>query len=102
MAPSSTTDMSETMATSSAAIAGIVLIVAGAYQWTPLEQACLRHCRSPLAFLLHHWRQGAWGAVMSGMRHGLFCLGCCWILMALLFVGGLMIFCGLPRLPSSC
>jgi len=82
--------LSETMATSSAALAGIVLIVAGAYQWTPLKQACLRHCRSPLAFLLHHWRQGAWGAVISGMRHGLFCLGCCWMLMAPLFVGGLM------------
>jgi predicted metal-binding membrane protein len=82
--------LSETMAASSAAIAGIVLIVAGAYQWTPLKQACLRHCRSPLAFLLRHWRKGAWGAVTSGIRHGLFCLGCCWMLMGLLFVGGLM------------
>jgi predicted metal-binding membrane protein len=97
--------LSETMATSSAAIAGIVLIVAGAYQWTPLKQACLRHCRSPLAFLLHHWRQGAWEAVMSGMRHGLFCLGCCWMLMAPLFVAGLMNLlwiAALARLPSSC
>jgi predicted metal-binding membrane protein len=82
--------LSETMATSSATIAGIVLIVAGAYQWTLLKQACLRHCRSPLAFLLCHWRKGAWGAVTSGIRHGLFCLGCCWMLMVLLFVGGLM------------
>jgi predicted metal-binding membrane protein len=82
--------LSETMATSSAVLAGIVLIVAGAYQWTPLKQACLRHCRSPLAFLLGRWRQGAWGAVTNGMRHGLFCLGCCWMLMVLLFVGGLM------------
>ena len=82
--------LSETMATSSAALAGIVLIVAGAYQWTPLKQACLRHCRSPLAFLLGRWRKGAWGAVTNGMRHGLFCLGCCWMLMVLLFVGGLM------------
>ena len=82
--------LSETMATSSAALAGIVLIVAGAYQWTPLKQACLRHCRSPLAFLLRRWRQGAWGAVTNGMRHGLYCLGCCWMLMVLLFVGGLM------------
>src|SRR3954447_20474531 len=82
--------LSETMATSSAAIAGVGLIVAGAYQWTPLKQACLRHCRSPLAFLLCHWRKGAWGAVTSGIRHGLFCLGCCWMLMVLLFVGGLM------------
>jgi predicted metal-binding membrane protein len=82
--------LSETMATSSAVVAGIVLIVAGAYQWTPLKQACLRHCRSPLAFLLRRWRQGAWGAVTNGMRHGFFCLGCCWMLMVLLFVGGLM------------
>ena len=82
--------LSETMATSSAALAGIVLIVTGAYQWTPLKQACLRHCRSPLAFLLGRWRQGAWGAITNGMRHDLFCLGCCWMLMVLLFVGGLM------------
>jgi predicted metal-binding membrane protein len=82
--------LSGTMATSSAALAGVVLIVAGAYQWTPLKQACLRHCRSPLAFLLGRWRKGAWGAVTNGMRHGLFCLGCCWMLMVLLFVGGLM------------
>lgn len=82
--------LSETMAARSAVIAGVLLIAAGAYQWTPLKQVCLRHCRSPLAFLTHHWRQGAAGAVANGVRHGLFCLGCCWTLMALLFVGGLM------------
>ena len=82
--------LSGEMATASTAIAGAVLIAAGIYQWTPLKQACLRHCRSPLAFLLHHWRPGGWGAVASGIRHGVFCLGCCWMLMALLFVGGLM------------
>jgi predicted metal-binding membrane protein len=82
--------LSETMATSNAVIAGTALIVAGAYQWTPLKQACLRHCRSPLGFLLRRWRQGAWGAISNGIRHGFFCLGCCWMLMILLFVGGLM------------
>ncbi len=82
--------LSGAMAVSSATAAGGVLIAAGVYQWTPLKQACLRHCRSPLVFLLHHWRGGAWGAVTSGLRHGVFCLGCCWMLMALLFVGGLM------------
>jgi predicted metal-binding membrane protein len=82
--------LSERMAASSAAIIGTVLTAAGAYQWTPLKQACLRHCRSPLAFLMHRWRQGAWGAMTNGVRHGFFCLGCCWLLMALLFVGGLM------------
>jgi predicted metal-binding membrane protein len=82
--------LSDTMVTSSARLAGIMLIVAGAYQWTPLKQVCLRHCRSPLAFLLRRWRQGAWGAFTNGIRHGFFCLGCCWVLMVLLFVGGLM------------
>jgi predicted metal-binding membrane protein len=82
--------LSDAMAVGSAAAAGGVLIAAGVYQWTPLKQACLRQCRSPLAFLLHHWHSGAWGAVESGLRHGAFCLGCCWMLMALLFVGGLM------------
>jgi predicted metal-binding membrane protein len=82
--------LSETMALASTLVAGGVLILAGIYQWTPLKQACLRHCRSPLAFLLHHWRDGARGAFVSGARHGVFCLGCCWMLMALLFVGGIM------------
>jgi predicted metal-binding membrane protein len=82
--------LSDAMAAKSAAVAGSVLIAAGVYQWTPLKQACLRHCRSPLAFLLHHWRKGAWGAVTNGMHHRFFCLGCCWMLMVLLFIGGLM------------
>jgi predicted metal-binding membrane protein len=82
--------LSATMSASSVTIGGVLLIAAGAYQWTPLKQACLLHCRSPVAFLTHHWRQGSWGAVINGVRHGLFCLGCCWMLMALLFVGGLM------------
>ena len=82
--------LSGEMAMASAVVAGCVLIAAGIYQWTPLKQACLLHCRSPLAFLLHHWRPGGWGALTSGLQHGIFCLGCCWMLMALLFVGGLM------------
>jgi predicted metal-binding membrane protein len=82
--------LSETMAFSNAILASAVLIVAGVYQWTPLKDACLRHCRSPANFLLRHWRKGAVGAVSMGTQHGLFCLGCCWMLMALLFVGGLM------------
>jgi predicted metal-binding membrane protein len=82
--------LSERMALASTLVAGGVLIVAGIYQWTPLKQACLRHCRSPLDFLMHHWRDGALGALVSGVRHGVFCLGCCWMLMALLFVGGIM------------
>ena len=82
--------LSARMAVANAAIAGIVLIAAGAYQWTPLKETCLRHCRSPVAFLVQHWRRGARGAVATGLRHGLYSLGCCWMLMALLFVAGLM------------
>ena len=82
--------LSETMALASMVAAGVVLVAAGIYQWTPLKEACLRHCRSPLGFLLHHWRDGAVGALVSGARHGVYCLGCCWMLMALLFVGGIM------------
>jgi predicted metal-binding membrane protein len=82
--------LSETMALASTLVAGGVLILAGIYEWTPLKQACLRHCRSPLAFLMQHWRDGALGAFVSGVRHGTFCLGCCWMLMALLFIGGIM------------
>ena len=82
--------LSNTMAFSDALLAGVVLIVAGIYQWTPLKEACLRHCRSPLDFLLFHWREGGVGALTSGIGHGTFCLGCCWMLMALLFVGGIM------------
>jgi predicted metal-binding membrane protein len=82
--------LSETMALASMVTAGGVLVLAGIYQWTPLKQACLRHCRSPLGFLLQHWRDGALGALASGARHGTFCFGCCWMLMVLLFVGGIM------------
>jgi len=82
--------LSDTMALGSAILASTVLIAAGVYQWTPLKDACLRHCRSPTQFLVRHWRRGAAGTFWTGVRHGLFCLGCCWMLMALLFVGGMM------------
>jgi predicted metal-binding membrane protein len=82
--------LSPMMQTTSIALAGTVLIVAGVYQWTPLKRACLRHCRSPLAFVMTHWRPGAMGALSMGWRHGSYCVGCCWLLMALLFVGGVM------------
>ena len=71
-------------------IAGLILVAAGLYQITPLKGACLRHCQNPLFFLLHHWKPGAGGAFRMGLEHGLYCLGCCWFLMALLFVGGIM------------
>jgi predicted metal-binding membrane protein len=69
---------------------GALLLIAGLFQFTPLKHACLRVCRSPLGFLMNDWRDGLWGAWLMGIRHGLSCLGCCWALMALLFVGGVM------------
>jgi predicted metal-binding membrane protein len=71
-------------------LAGGLLIAAGLYQLTPLKAACLAHCRAPAAFLAAHWRKGASGAWRMGLAHGLYCLGCCAVLMALLFVGGVM------------
>jgi predicted metal-binding membrane protein len=71
-------------------IAGAVLITAGLYQLTPLKNACLRRCQHPVLFLMHHWRPGGTGAFRMGLEHGGYCLGCCWFLMALLFVGGIM------------
>lgn len=82
--------LSSAMATSSAPLAGLVLIAAGAYQLTPLKNRCLTQCRSPLGFLMSNWRDGASGAVGMGIRHGAFCLGCCWALMGVLFVVGVM------------
>jgi predicted metal-binding membrane protein len=82
--------LSPTMAGTSPWLGGALLIAAGAYQMTPLKQACLQHCRSPVHFLTSRWRKGAGGAFRIGLAHGLFCLGCCWVLMALLFVGGVM------------
>jgi predicted metal-binding membrane protein len=71
-------------------LGGALLLAAGVWQFTPWKQACLRHCRSPLSFLLTRWRQGWGGAFAMGVEHGAFCLGCCWFLMALLFFGGVM------------
>ena len=78
------------MQATSIAFAGGVLIAAGLYQLTPLKQACLRRCRSPLEFLAVEWREGRRGAFLMGVRHGAYCVGCCWMLMLLLFVGGVM------------
>ncbi len=71
-------------------VAGTALAVAGLYQLTPLKDVCLRHCRSPLDFLLHGWRSGRTGAVRMGVEHGVYCLGCCWGLMLALFAVGVM------------
>ncbi len=82
--------LSAMMASTSAVFGGMVLIAAGVYQLTPLKHACLQHCRSPLQFVTHHWRTGTLGAFRMGIDHGAFCLACCWFLMGLLFVGGVM------------
>jgi predicted metal-binding membrane protein len=68
----------------------VLLVVAGLYQLTPLKRVCLHKCRSPLSFLIHRWRPGSLGAFRMGVDHGAYCLGCCWALMLLLFVGGVM------------
>jgi predicted metal-binding membrane protein len=82
--------LSPMMVTTSPAIGSGLLIGAGLYQVTPIKRACLKHCRSPAHFLAEHWRAGITGAFRMGLEHGVFCLGCCWVLMGLLFVGGVM------------
>lgn len=77
-------------ASRSAWLTAALLLLAGVYQFSPLKQACLARCRTPIGFLLGEWRPGTRGALVMGLHHGLFCLGCCWALMALLFVGGVM------------
>lgn len=67
-----------------------LLLLAGIYQFTPLKTACLTACRSPLSLIMRHWRSGTWGAFRMGGEQGLYCLGCCWVLMLLLFAGGVM------------
>jgi predicted metal-binding membrane protein len=67
-----------------------LLLACGIYQLTPLKQACLGKCRSPLSFLMTKWLPGNLGALKMGLSHGAYCVGCCWLLMALLFVGGVM------------
>jgi len=82
--------LSPAMKTSSPRIAGGILLLAGLYQITPWKSKCLSHCRSPLGFLMTHWHDGFSGAVRMGAEHGLYCLGCCWAMMLLMFATGAM------------
>jgi predicted metal-binding membrane protein len=82
--------LSPMMASTNPILGGVLLLVAGIYQWTPLKHACLSKCRSPLGFVLTGWREGGWGAFLMGLKHGGYCAGCCWSLMTLLFVAGVM------------
>ena len=78
------------MGSQSRFLSGAVLIAAGLYQLSPLKNVCLSHCRTPISFLSRHWRPHALGALRLGAMHGAYCVGCCWMLMALLFAGGVM------------
>jgi predicted metal-binding membrane protein len=78
------------MASANRWLSGILLIAAGAYQLSPLKHACLRHCRGPVDFIARHWRPGPLGALRMGLEHGTWCVGCCWVVMGLLFYGGVM------------
>ena len=82
--------MDSNIAMASVKLAGTLLVAAGVYQWTPLKRTCLTHCRSPLDVITRYWLPGRVGALSAGVRHGLYCAGCCGFLMALLFVGGVM------------
>jgi predicted metal-binding membrane protein len=82
--------LSMAMASTNATVGGVILLAAGLYQFTPVKSACLRYCQSPVLFLSRHWRPGLLGSLGMGLRHGSYCLGCCWFLMALLFVSGVM------------
>jgi predicted metal-binding membrane protein len=82
--------LSMMMAVTSAVVGGGLLVAAGLYQMSPLKAACLRKCQAPLMFLARNWQKGYSGAFRMGLAHGLYCLGCCWVLMGLLFYGGVM------------
>ena len=82
--------ISPMMEAGSSRVSATLLIVAGVYQWTPFKNACLRACQSPLGFMMARWRDGWSGAFRLGLGHGVYCVGCCWALMLLLFAGGVM------------
>lgn len=87
---SQTIALSMMMAVTSAVVGGGLLAAAGLYQMSPLKAACLRKCQAPLMFFARNWQRGHYGAFRMGLSHGLYCLGCCWVLMGLLFYGGVM------------
>jgi predicted metal-binding membrane protein len=82
--------MSPMMVTNSPWLGAALLIVAGLFQFTPWKNSCLQHCRAPAHFISQSWKPGVWGAFRMGVEHGAYCIGCCWILMGLLFFGGVM------------
>jgi predicted metal-binding membrane protein len=82
--------LSPMLVSTSSILGGALLVAAGVFQLTSLKNACLTRCRSPMSFLMAEWRNGQWGAFVMGLKHGAYCVGCCWMLMALLFVAGVM------------
>jgi predicted metal-binding membrane protein len=82
--------LSPMMVSTTPILGGVLLLGAGIYQFTPLKHACLSKCRSPMGFVLNEWREGRRGAFLMGLKHGGYCVGCCWFLMAQLFVAGVM------------
>lgn len=82
--------LSPMMVSANEFFSGSLLIIAGLYQWSPLKQRCLQLCRSPLSIITTQWKEGIVGAIKMGVKHGQYCLGCCWFLMAILFVTGVM------------
>jgi predicted metal-binding membrane protein len=82
--------LSHNLAITSPLLGGVFLVAAGVFQWTPFREACMAKCRSPLGFLMAEWREGRLGALVMGLKHGLNCVGCCWLLMLLSFVLGIM------------
>jgi predicted metal-binding membrane protein len=83
-------DQSMWLMDNGARIGGVVLIAAGVYQLSPLKSVCLNKCRSPISFVLQSWRDGYWGSFLMGLEHGVYCLGCCWLLFVILFPLGMM------------
>ena len=82
--------ISTTMSKGTPIVSGILLVVAGLFQFSPLKYACLKHCRSPMGFFIIHWQDGQKGALEMGLRSGIYCVGCCWAIMVLMFVAGVM------------
>ncbi len=82
--------LSSAMGMVNVVVGGSIMIVAGIYQWTPYKNTCLRFCQTPLGFFMTQWRDGVGGAFRMGLSHGAYCVGCCWALMLLMFVSGVM------------